>query len=397
MTRLEAVRLESRAFKADPFPFYRQLRADKPIAKVRLPMLGETWIVARHADVAALLKDARLVKDRANAAAPGKKLRQPALMRLLAPLMNGMLDKDDPDHARLRRLVKVAFTPKRIDAMQAAVETLAETLLDQLKGSRTFDLMEDYALRLPITVISDILGVPESDRAAFAGWSKALITLTQSPWTTLTGLPRVFAFMRYVRRLIADRRREPTDDLVSALVAAQDNGQSLSDDELLSMIILLLTAGHETTTNLIGNGTVALLQNPSEMERLKSEPTLIDTAIEEMLRFACPIETSTFRFAGEDLELAGMPVKRGEPVLGLIASANRDEQVFTASEAMNIGRDPNRHLTFGMGGHYCPRRAACPLKGASPSPHCFAPVPGPSAEEPEHRAQLEAQHRAARA
>ncbi len=162
MTRLEAVRLESRAFKADPFPFYRQLRADKPIAKVRLPMLGETWIVARHADVAALLKDARLVKDRANAAAPGKKLRQPALMRLLAPLMNGMLDKDDPDHARLRRLVQVAFTPKRIDAMQAAVETLAETLLDQLKGSRTFDLMEDYALRLPITVISDILGVPES-------------------------------------------------------------------------------------------------------------------------------------------------------------------------------------------------------------------------------------------
>ncbi len=119
------------------------------------------------------------------------------------------------------------------------------------------------------------------------------------------------------------------------------------------MIILLLTAGHETTTNLIGNGTLALLQNPSEMERLKSEPTLIDTAIEEMLRFACPIETSTFRFAGEDLELAGMPVKRGEPVLGLIASANRDEQVFTASEAMNIGRDPNRHLTFGMGGHYC--------------------------------------------
>lgn len=348
-----SIRIDRRAFKRDPHPFYDWMRAEAPIGKVRLPLVKTAWVLARHGDVAALLKDPRLAKDRANAPPRAGAANGPPFGRLLAPLMNGMLDKDDPDHARLRRLAQAAFTPRRVERMQGDVAAISERLLSRLKGRGEWDLIADYAMPLPVIVISRLLGVDEADQSRFIAWSKAIINVTQSPLSALTGIPRILAFMRFVRRLIAARRAKPGDDLVSALIAAQEGGATLSEDELLSMIILLLTAGHETTTNLIGNGVAVLLEHPAEAERLIAEPALVDSAVEELLRFAPPVETSTFRYAREDMTLAGQSIRQGDAVIGLIAAANRDERVFPDPHRLDLARGANRHLTFGMGGHYC--------------------------------------------
>ena len=351
--RFEDIRIDSAAFKRDPHPFYDWMRAEAPIGKVRLPLVKEAWIVARHADVSALLKDPRLAKDRANADLP-RATPGPALFaRPLAPLMNGMLDKDDPDHARLRRLAQAAFAPRQVERLEPKIEAISRELLARLEGRSRIELIADYALPLPAIVIAEMLGVPAEDRRRFMRWSKALIGLARSPLSAALGLPQVIAFMRYVRGLAAERRRRPGEDLVSALLAARDAGAALGDDELLAMIVLLLTAGHETTANLIGNAALALLRHPGEAERLGAEPALIDSAVEEFLRYAPPAESATFRYAREDLTIAGAGIRRGEAVIGLIASANRDAAVFADPHRLDLARNPNRHLSFGMGGHYC--------------------------------------------
>jgi cytochrome P450 len=349
-----AIGFGTAAFKVDPFPVYAHLQAEAPALRVPLnmPLAKEVVLLTRYADVATLLRDPRFSKERTNAglSAGGP----PAIIRsIVAPLMNSMLDKDDPDHARLRRLVQTAFTPKRVEEITGRIAAMSETLLDRMEGRQEIDLIADFAMPLPVGVIADMLGVPEADRSKFVRWSNTLIDGGQSPLTMLMGMPRVIAFMRYIRNLVALRRAEPRDDLTSDLVKAQDAGQQFSADELVSMIVLLLTAGHETTTNLIGNGMLALLQDPEQLSRLRSEPQRIDSAVEELLRFAGPVEMSTFRYAREDMEIAGLPIRKGEAVLGIIAAANRDERQFADPDRLDIGRDPNRHLTFGMGGHYC--------------------------------------------
>lgn len=349
----DRVRIDSRAFKQDPHPFYDWMRAEAPVGRVRLPIVRQAWVVARYGDVAAFLKDPRLVKDRSNAGLGVPAMGLPLLGEILAPLMNSMLEKDDPDHARLRRLAQVAFTPRQVERMTSRVEAVCEALLDRLKGRAEMDLMADYALPLPVIVIAELLGVPEAERMRFVRGSRVLFSLGRSRLAALVGIAPLLAFVKYVRELIARRRAAPGDDLISALLAARESGALLSDDELVAMIVLLLTAGHETTTNLIGNGVVSLLEHPREADRLRAEPRLIDTAIEELLRFASPAETSTFRYAREDMEIAGVHVRRGEVVLGLIASANRDSSVFPDSHRLDLARLPNRHLSFGMGGHYC--------------------------------------------
>jgi cytochrome P450 len=371
-----AFTIGSPAFKLDPFPAYARMRELSPALRVplRLPMLKQAVLLTRHDDVAALLKDNRFSKERSAAgAAPGGPPK--FIQSMFAPLMNGMLDKDDPDHARLRRLVQVAFTPKRITEMTARIEALSGRLLDGLARQTRFDLIADYALPLPVAVISDMLGVPEADRAKFVRWSNVLIDQSQSPFGMIFMIPNVLAFMRYIRKMIALRRKDPTDDLTSALIAAQDRSDVFTDDEMLSMIVLLLTAGHETTTNLIGNGMLALLQHRDQFERLRAEPALIDSAIEELLRFASPVEMSTFRYAKEEVTIAGMPIAKGEAVLGVIASANRDERQFVEPGRLDIARDPNRHLTFGMGGHYCLGAPLARLEGRIAIPALLDRVP----------------------
>lgn len=263
MVKPADIAVGSAAFKIDPFPVYARLRADNPVvrAPIRMPMLKEAVLLSRYNDVSALLKDRRFSKDRANAGNSSASALMSFAGKAFSPLMNSMLDKDDPDHARLRRLVQTVFTTRRVEEMTANIRTIAQELLDDLEGRSEIDLIRDYAMPLPVTVISDMLGVPIADRKRFVRWSNILIENTQSPVGMVLSVPSILAFIRYIRAMIAMRRAEPQDDLITALVQAPESTETFSDDELLSMIVLLLTAGHETTTNLIGHvGTVAVFR-----------------------------------------------------------------------------------------------------------------------------------------
>jgi cytochrome P450 len=393
MINLSGVAFGSPAFKPNPFPLYAKMQAEAPAlrAPLNMPLAKEAVLLTRYADVATLLRDPRFSKERANA---GLSVGgPPAIIRwIVAPLMNNMLDKDDPDHARLRRLVQTAFTPKRVDEMKSRITAMSEALLNKLDGRSDIDLIADFAMPLPVGVIAEMLGVPKADHAKFVRWSNILIDGAISPVTMLMGMPSLIAFMRYVRAMVKMRRVEPQDDLTTDLVKAQDAGEQFSEDELVSMIILLLTAGHETTTHLIGNGMLALLQNPDQLARLRAEPQHIDTAIEELLRFAGPVEMSTFRYAREDIELGGLPIRKGEAVLGVIAAANRDERQFADPHKLDITRDPNRHLTFGMGGHYCLGAPLARLEGRIAIPMLLERFPNlrlaKTSTEPQWRPQL---------
>jgi cytochrome P450 len=349
-------------FKADPFPFFRELREGAGVARVKSMRFGQPWIVARYSDVSAALKDPRLSNDATKALSP-EQLKRMRIPKMFTPLMKNMLSLDDPDHARLKKLVQSAFTPKRVDLLVESTKAVSSDLLDRLSGRDTFDLIEDYALPLPVTVISELLGVPKADRTRFAHWSRILIRNSAVPWKMLLSLPQIILFIRYMKHLVELKRAEPDSSLVSALVVAESDGGKLSRDELLAMITILLTAGHETTTNLIGNGTLSLLQDSDALSQLKSEPEIINAAVEELLRHSGPVETSTQRFTLEDVEIAGTVIPKGSLVLAGIASANHDPAQFVDAHKLILTRQPNRHLTFGEGGHYCVGAALARAEG----------------------------------
>src|SRR5262245_28187538 len=352
------VDLASPAFKADPFPFYARLRAEAPVYRIALPTRETAWLLTRYDDVALALKDERFVKDPSAAMSPEQADAQPWFRKMFKALKRNMLDLDPPDHTRLRALVQKAFTPRLVEQMRPRVEALTNEFLDHAldraggRGGR-FDLIRDYALPLPTTIIAEMLGVPVSDRHHVQRWSKALISAAASGWRMMQAVPNAWAFLRYLRGIVKKRRARPQNDLVSALASAEEAGDKLSEDELLAMVFLLLVAGHETTVNLIGNGTLTLLQHPAELARLRADPSIIKPAIEELLRFASPVETSTERYAREDVTLHGVTIPRGEMVFPVILSANRDERVFADPDALNLTREPNRHLSFGLGHHFC--------------------------------------------
>ncbi|MBL0923987.1 MAG: cytochrome P450 [Sphingomonadaceae bacterium] len=348
-----AISLTEPAFKADPFPTYVRMRAETPICRIATSRNGSAIFVTRYADVSALLRDKRFVKDPANALTSEQLAQQRRIPGLLSPLTRNILALDDPDHARLRRLVQAVFTPRRIDALEAQVVAASAALLEPLHKQSSFDLIADYALPLPVKVISDLLGVPTADQTRFARWSHALIKVgSVSPINAILQMPAVLSFLRYLKRLIAMKRKDPADDLISALVAQQQD-DVLSEHELMAMISILLSAGHETTTNLIGNGMLTLMRHPAARESLLTAPALIEPAIEEFLRFEGPVEMSTPRYASDDVALGDVTIPQGSTVFGIIASANRDDRNFVNADRVLIERDPNRHLTFGEGGHYC--------------------------------------------
>jgi cytochrome P450 len=363
MTASEPFDLSGMAHKRDAHAIYANWRVDRPVVKIQLPAKQTGWLLTRYEDVSKLLKDDRFAKDPANAMTPEMLARQPKIPGFLAPLTRNMLGMDDPDHARLKRLVQVTFTPKRMDMLADRTEMFAEELIAKLKGQSKFDLISGFALPLPVTVISELLGVPEKDRTKFARWSQILLSAPQDSWKIIFALPGMISFVRYLRKLIVMKRNKPADDIVSALVAQEAQGERLSSAELQGMIAILLSAGHETTTNLIGNGTLALLRNPAAKEQLRVEPNLAAGAVEELLRYDGPVEASTFRYARHGLEIEGTKIARGDVVLGSVASANRDERQFTNPHILNFGRTPNRHLTFGEGGHYCVGAALARMEG----------------------------------
>ena len=343
----------SPAFKANPYPFYAGLRETEPVSRVRLKNGRTAWLITRYDDVLSALKDERLSKDRVRALTPKQLGREPWVPAMFRPLTRNMLDLDAPDHTRLRGLVHRAFTPRLVEAMRRRVCEITEALMDAGEARGSMDLIRDYALPLPTTIIAEMLGVPAADRHRFHRWSTAIVTSTASSWGMFLAIPHVAAFLRYIRRLVRARRITRADDLVSALVAAEEAGEQLNEDELLAMVFLLLIAGHETTVNLIGNGAWALLRHPAEMQRLREEPPLGNSAVEELLRFESPLETATERYAREDVTISGVTVPRGETVYAVLASANRDERQFPRADTLDISRNPNRHLAFGMGVHYC--------------------------------------------
>jgi cytochrome P450 len=345
--------IASPGFKADPYPFYARLRAESPVFRVELPTKQPAWLVTRYDDVAALLKDDRFAKDKGNVLSPEQAGKQPWVPDLFKPLARNMLDVDPPDHTRLRQLVHKAFTPRLVERLRERVQSLTEELIVAAERRGRMDLIADYALPIPTTIIAEMLGVPVSDRHRFHRWSRVIVASAPSGWRMVRAIPSAIAFLRYIRKLVKARRSSPRDDLVTALVQAEDEGARLDEDELVSMVFLLLIAGHETTVNLIGNGMLALLRHPDQMKRLRDEPGMIKVAAEELLRFDGPLETATERYPREDVEVAGTIIRRGELVYAVLASANRDERQFSDPDRLDLSREPNKHLAFGLGVHYC--------------------------------------------
>lgn len=338
-------------FKADPFPFYARLRAESPVYRARMGQ-QEGWLLTRYNDVLSALKDPRLAKDVRRVQGAAQLSKRPWRPEFTRALEGHMLDQDDPNHARLRALVHRVFTPARIEALRPRILAIANERLDAVQKRGSLELIRDFALPLPLTVIGELLGVSAADRVRF----KYLASSALLPPTTLNALrmlPSLWALIRFIQRLLTARRREPQDDLLTALTQAEEAGDHLSEDEQVAMVLLLLFAGHETTVNLIASGLLALLQHPEQLAALRSQPEGVKTAVEELLRFTNPVETATERYAAEDLLLHGTHIRRGELVLAVLASANRDETQFPSPDRLDLRREPNRHLAFGYGIHFC--------------------------------------------
>ncbi len=337
------------AFAADPYPFYARLRREDPVHFV--PAVG-TWWATRYADVVTILKDGRFGKE-PPAGAPAPSL--PPAYAGLSEIPRSMLNRDPPDHTRLRSLVNKAFTPRVIEQLRPHIDQIAEELLDKVVGRGNMDLVAEFAFPLPAIVIAELLGVPQADRERFKVWSDGIILSmdgTQPKEVREQGLGANLELFAYLSNLIAGRREQPRDDLIGALIAAEEHGDRLKTGEIVSMCLLLLVAGHETTTSLIGSGALTLLLHPDELALLRRRPGVMPSAIEEFLRYEPPVHRVP-RIAHEEVELGGKPIPKGATVLAVVAAANRDPEVFNDPETLDITRQDNPHLAFGRGIHYC--------------------------------------------
>jgi hypothetical protein len=341
------------AVHEDPFPTYERLRG---IGRWVPTLFG--GIVTSHADCFAVLRDNRFSSSNRHEAGYeqfGEMARQLGLGELFDMMDRLLLFADPPDHTRLRRLVSKAFTPKTIEAMRPRIAAIVDECLDVAAAKGGMEIVEDLAFPLPVTVISDMLGVPKADHEQLRAWTSDAVKLLDPSDNIAEMLPAtgsVREMRTYFDELVAQRRRDLGDDLLSAMIAAEDEGERLSHDELLDTTILLFGAGHETTVNLITGGMLALLQHRNQLERLQADPSLIGSAVEELLRFSPPVQF-TGRTATCDIEIAGHEMKKGENVVTLVAAANRDPDVFADPQTLDIGRQENRHLAFGGGIHLC--------------------------------------------
>jgi cytochrome P450 len=266
---------------------------------------------------------------------------------------NHMLNRDGEDHRRLRSIVSKAFTPKVIQGMRPRIQKIAEDLLDKVMPNGKMELVSEYAFPLPITVIAELLGIPLDNQNQFRIWSNAFVRPALIAEEQQEAMRLLMEFAMYMQQLVAERRRQPGNDLLSGLIHAEENGDRLDESELFSMLSLLIVAGHETTVSLIGNAILALLQHPETLKEIKENPEIIPSAIEEFLRYDSPVERTLTRFVIEDIELAGQQFKRGDLVIVILGSANRDEAQFPSSSELNIHRKQNVHVAFGKGVHYC--------------------------------------------
>jgi cytochrome P450 len=338
-------------FRRDPYPFYARLRREMPIFRLTQGRRGESFYVVRYDDVMALIKDTeRFASDKRNAGHQVSWLES----RLSLGLVDSMVMRDGVDHRRLRTLAHKAFMPARVAALEQRIEQLTDKLLDAAEARGTLDVMADLALPLPVAVISDMMGVDERYQHDFHRWMNGILELDgATTLELLTNVPNMIRLNRFLRTLISERRENKGGDVLSAMIEAEEAGDKLSFDELVASTLIILLAGHETTVNLIGSGVLALLEHPEQLERLRAHPELMDAAVEEMLRYTSPVQLNAPRFAREDTELCGVRIRKGESVCPIIGSANHDETYFEDPERFDIGRQPNRHVAFGFGPHFC--------------------------------------------
>jgi cytochrome P450 len=337
-------------FHANPYPFYRRLREADPVHHSALGI----WVLTRYDDVVMILRDPRFGREgmaELLEARLGAAPARPANTR-------DMLFRDPPDHTRLRALVSRAFTPRVAEAMRPHIQEIVDGLLDRVEGARGMDVIEDLAYPLPVTVICEMLGVPTADRDVFKQWSADIARsldaaiLPAGSEVITRGQEAGEALREYFRSLIAVRRKRPQPDLLSALIAAEEQGDKLSEPELVATCALLLIAGHETTVNLIGNGLFALLRHPDQLQALADDPALIQTGVEELLRFDGPVQR-TGRMTMADVEIDGRQIPKGSIVAAVIGAANRDPAHFPDPDRLDVARQENRHIAFGFGIHFC--------------------------------------------
>ncbi|GHJ45294.1 cytochrome P450 hydroxylase [Catellatospora sp. TT07R-123] len=332
----------------EPHSVYARLREEAPVHEIALTADSTAWFVTRYDDARKALSDPRLTKD----LGPMRLGGAPAFPdEIHNAVSKHMLSMDPPDHTRLRRLVSSVFTPRRVADLRPAVQRISDELLAGLDGADEADLLDAYAFPLPLQVICELLGVPMADRESFRNWSNTIVAGAYAP-PEETG-KAIMAMVGYVRELIAARRAEPDDALMSALISATDDGDRLTEDELTSMVFLLLIAGHETTVNLIGNGMHLLLGHPEQADRLRADPSLLPAAIEEFLRIESPVKTATVRLTKEPVDFDGVVVPAGAVVMVSLLSANHDPDAFGDPDRFDPARTDNQHLAFGHGLHYC--------------------------------------------
>lgn len=331
-------------FIQNPYPSYQNLRETDPVHAVLFPDGQRGWMVTRYEDAEKVLKDQRFIKDMSKIYGDS--------MGEMSVFAQNMLFSDPPDHKRLRGLAQKAFTPKMISGMRDRIQEITDELLIELEGQDQVDMIDEFAFPLPIIVICEILGVPSADRDKFRLWSNSLIEGTGGD-SDRTVHQHMNEFVEYLGKWFATVREQPGENLISSLIQAEEEGDSLSESELYGVVTLLIIAGHETTVNLIGNTILSLLEHPEQRKLLAQQPELINQAIEESLRFNGPVEFSTSRWAGEDFEFQGKELKKGELVIVSLNSANHDPDKFNESGLFDIQREKSPHLAFGKGIHMC--------------------------------------------
>ncbi|QBD74852.1 cytochrome P450 [Ktedonosporobacter rubrisoli] len=348
------INLTSPEFKAHPYPTFAQMRTYDAVHKLVKTNGQVSWLIMRYEDAERALRDQRLVKD-AMSVLTKEELEQrfPWAQSSADTRPRQLLAVDPPDHTRLRALVNISFTSRLVEQWRERIQAIANTLLDAVQDKGEMDLIEDFAFPLPITVITEMLGIPNEDHAKFRHWSNTFVEAAGDPERMRETQDSMQEFRTYLSELIGRKREQQAEDLLSKLIQAETEGDRLSENELVWMVWILLIAGHETTVNLISNGILTLLQHPDQLEKLKQDPSLVKTAIEELLRYNGPVMAATSRWAREDVEIGGKLIRRGDEVLVVLSSANRDGETFEHADELDITRKENKHLAFGKGIHYC--------------------------------------------
>ena len=347
----QPLNLSDRDFVENKSAYFAWMREEVPVCRAKISVM-KIFLVSRYEDCVQLLRDERFVRNRATATG-GSRLPFPMPKVLAMMMRDSMIYADNPQHARLRGLVNKAFTARSLEPMEDRVETVTAELLDAMKGQGQIDLLSAYATPIPSTVIAEMMGVPMEAIPRFQGFMK---TLTQgfSGWKILrTLLWDLRSTGGFIQELVEEKRRNPGDDLLSEIIQAEEDGDRLSDEEVMSMVFLLVVAGFETTSHLVTNSVATFLQNPGQLERFRAEPSLADSAIEECLRHSGPIHSTKPFYARENVEWHGVSIPKGSMVMPWLGAANRDPEVFDDPEAFDIGRSPNRHLAFSQGLHFC--------------------------------------------